>query len=100
LREALRKETRDSTTGLVALARRSKLAPISQSVSANAHTLNKLTAQTGEDGSITVQFGGYDGKTPNCLPITPGWNYLVRPYRLRKDILDGTWRFPDELPAR
>jgi hypothetical protein len=67
---------------------------------ANAYTLNNLTAKTGEDGSISVQFGGYDGKTPNCLPITPGWNYLVRLYRPRKEVLDGMWRFPEALPAR
>jgi hypothetical protein len=67
---------------------------------ANAYTLNNLTAKKDEDGSITVQFGGYDGQTPNCLPITPGWNYLVRLYRPRKDILDGTWKFPEARPAR
>ena len=41
------------------------------------------------DGSVTVQFGGCDGKTPNCLPIMPGWNYIVRLYRPRKEILNG-----------
>ncbi len=66
----------------------------------NAYTLNNLTARKGEDGSITVQFGGYDGKTPNCLPITPGWNYLVRLYRPRKAILDGSWTFPEAHPVR
>ncbi len=30
----------------------------------NAYTLNNLTAKKGEDGSVTVQFGGCDGKTP------------------------------------
>jgi hypothetical protein len=84
----------------VALPRRSKPAPISRSVSANAYTLNNLTAQKGEDGSITVQFGGSDGKTPNCLPIVPGWNYIVRLYRPQKAILDGTWKFPEAQPVR
>jgi hypothetical protein len=28
--------------------------------------------------AIAVQFGGCDGKIANCLPIVPGWNYLVR----------------------
>ena len=32
------------------------------------------------DGSVTVQFGGCDGKIANCLPIMPGWNYMVRLY--------------------
>jgi hypothetical protein len=60
----------------------------------NAYTLNNLTAKKGDDGSITIQFGG-DGKIPNCLPITPGWNYMVRLYRPRKEVLDGTWKFPE-----
>src|SRR6476646_9011313 len=50
----------------------------------DAYTLNNLTANKGEDGSVTIQFGGWNDKTPNCLPITPGWNYIVRLYRPRK----------------
>jgi len=72
----------------------------------DAYTLNNITAKKAADGSVTVQFGGCDqpspsgsgsvgGKIPNCLPITPGWNYLARLYRPRKEILDGTWKFPD-----
>ena len=66
----------------------------------NAYTLNNLTAKKGADGSITVQFGKSEGKTLNCLPIMPGWNYLVRLYRPRKEILDGTWKFPLAQPVR
>lgn len=61
----------------------------------NAYTLNNLTAQKGADGSIDVQFGGCDGKIANCLPITPGWNYMVRLYRSRPEILSGEWKFPE-----
>jgi hypothetical protein len=46
------------------------------------------------------RFGGYDGKTPNCLPIAPGWNYMVRLYRPRTEILDSTWTFPKAQPVR
>src|SRR5262245_39059502 len=66
----------------------------------NAYSLNSITAKKGDDASVTVQFGGYDGKTPNCLPITPGWNYLVRLYRPRKEILEGTWKFPEAQPVK
>jgi hypothetical protein len=66
----------------------------------NAYTLNNITAKRGDDGSITVQFGGCDGKTPNCLPIAPGWNYMVRLYRPRAEILDGKWTFPKAEPVR
>lgn len=65
----------------------------------NTYSLNNLTAKKNPDGSISVQFGGCDGKVPNCLPIMPGWNYLVRLYRPRVEILNGTWKFPNAKPA-
>ena len=37
---------------------------------------------------------------PNMLPITPGWNYLVRLYRPRAEVLDGTWKFPEATLVR
>ena len=61
----------------------------------NAYTLNNITAKTGADGSIAIQLGGCDGKTENCLPTPPGWNYLVRLYRPRAEILDRSWTFPE-----
>jgi hypothetical protein len=61
----------------------------------NAHTLNNITARKSDDGSVAVQFGGCDGQIPNCLPTVSGWNYMVRLYRPRAEILDGTWKFPD-----
>jgi len=60
----------------------------------HAYTLNNLTAQKSGDGSIAIQFGGCDGKIPNCLPVMQGWNYTVRLYRPREEILNGTWKFP------
>lgn len=66
----------------------------------NAYALNNLTAKKNDDGSVTVQFGGCDGKTPNCLPTPPGWNYMVRLYRPRKEVLDGTWKFPEPQPVK
>src|SRR5216684_9180862 len=55
----------------------------------NAYTLNNLTAKKNDDGSISIQFGGCDGKVPNCMPTTKGWNYTVRLYRPRVEILSG-----------
>ncbi|MCY1287503.1 hypothetical protein D9M70_364990 [compost metagenome] len=66
----------------------------------NAYTLNNLTAKQSGDGAIDVQFGGCDGKRPNCLPITQGWNYMVRLYRSRPEILDGSWKFPEAQPVQ
>ena len=59
----------------------------------NAYTLNNLTAKKDKDGSITVQFGGCDAEAPNCLPIMNGWNYMVRLYRPRKEILEARGSF-------
>jgi hypothetical protein len=64
----------------------------------NAYTLNNLTAAKSNDGAIAIQFGGCDGKVANCLPITTGWNYTVRLYQPRAEILNGTWTFPQARP--
>ena len=63
----------------------------------DAYTLNNITAKQEADGSVVIQFGGCDGKAPNCLPIMSGWNYLVRLYRPRPEILNGTWKFPEAV---
>jgi hypothetical protein len=65
----------------------------------NAYSINNITGQKNPDGSISIQFGGCDGKIPNCLPIVKGWNYAVRLYRPRDEILKGTWKFPELRPA-
>jgi hypothetical protein len=62
--------------------------------SLGAYAVNNLTATAGGDGAITVQFGGRDEARLNCLPIVSGWNYMVRLYRPRAELLDGTWTFP------
>ena len=64
-----------------------------------AYSLNSLTAKPNPDGSFTVQFGECEKQTPNCLPITSGWNYTVRMYRPRSEIVDGTWKFPEAQPV-
>jgi hypothetical protein len=64
----------------------------------NAYSLNNLTAKKEPDGSVIVQFGGCDGRK-NCLPIMPGWNYTVRLYRPRPEILSGQWTFPEAQPV-
>jgi hypothetical protein len=65
----------------------------------NAYSLNNITGKKGDDGSVTIQFGGCDGKISNCLPIMKGWNYMVRLYRPRTEILNGTWKFPEAQPV-
>ena len=67
--------------------------------SQNAYSLNNITAARGADGTVDIQFGGCDDAAANCLPITPGWNYLVRLYRPRPEILDDSWVFPQAQPV-
>src|SRR5262249_5102829 len=59
------------------------------------YSLNNVTAARNADGSVTVQFGGRVPAAGNCIPTSPGWNYVVRLYRPRKQVLDGSWRFPE-----
>jgi len=65
----------------------------------DTYTFNNITAKKGVDGSVSVQFGGCDDKTVNCIPITDGWNYWVRLYRPRSEILNGKWKFPEVQPV-
>jgi hypothetical protein len=61
---------------------------------ADAYTINNITAAREEDGSVIVRFGGNGDSRRNSLPLPEGWNYLVRLYRPRPEVLDGTWTFP------
>jgi len=65
----------------------------------NAYVINNITGTKNKDGSMTIHFGG-DPKEPNFLPIMEGWNYLIRLYRPRKEIMDGTWKFPAPQPVK
>ena len=65
----------------------------------DAYSVNNITAKKNADGSVDIQFGGCDGKAMNCLPIVPGWNFIVRLYRPRAEILNGSWKFPEPAPV-
>lgn len=65
----------------------------------DAYSFNNVTAKQEADGSVNLQFGGCDGAVPNCLPVTDGWNYLVRLYRPRAEVLSGAWKFPEATPV-
>ena len=66
----------------------------------NTNSINSVTATPDADGSVTVHFGGCDDDRPNCIPIMEGWNYAVRLYRPRPEVLDGSWSFPPVEGAR
>jgi hypothetical protein len=65
----------------------------------NSYSLNNITSKKNADGSVDIQFGGCDGKVPNCLVTMPGWNYTARLYRARPEILNGSWKFPEPQPV-
>jgi hypothetical protein len=62
-------------------------------------SLNSVTAHKELDGSVVLHLGSCDGELPNCLHLMDGWNYLVRLYRPRSEILDGSWQFPQPTPV-
>ena len=66
----------------------------------NVYSINSVTGKKGADGAITIQFGDCSRETPNCLPVTNGWNYMVRLYRPRQEIVNGTWSFPVAAPIQ
>ena len=62
------------------------------------NSLNNFSAKPNDDGSYTIHFGG-NPRSENYLPITKGWNYAIRLYQPREDILNGTWNFPEIEPV-
>lgn len=66
----------------------------------DAYSVNNISGKPNKDGSFTVHFGGCKDKRVNCLPLTEGWNYVVRLYQPRKELLDGKWTFPGPAPVK
>ncbi|GAA4487579.1 DUF1214 domain-containing protein [Rhodococcus olei] len=66
----------------------------------NVYSVNNITGTPNTDGSVTVRFGDFPDGTPNAIPTTDGWNYLVRLYRPRATVRRGTWQPPKLVPAR
>jgi hypothetical protein len=64
------------------------------------NSYNNVSATPNDDGSYTIHFGGCEDGRVNCIPITPGWNYTIRLYQPREEILDGSWTFPAIQPAK
>ena len=64
----------------------------------NAYSFNNVTAKKNPDGSVTIHFGGDPGQD-NFLPIVEGWQYIMRLYRPREEVLNGEWEFPQAVPV-
>ena len=65
----------------------------------NAYSVNSVSGDRNADGGMTVHLGGCEDGRTNCLPIMEGWNYAVRLYQPRPEILDGSWNFPAVEPV-
>lgn len=65
----------------------------------NVYSYNNVTAKKNADGSITINFGGGPDAINN-LSITPGWNYIVRMYQPKQEVIKGSWSFPTAQPAK
>jgi len=63
----------------------------------DAYSINNLTAERDDDGSVTIHFGG-DSDQSNFLYTPEGWTYTVRLYGPSEAILDGSYRFPEAQP--
>lgn len=62
--------------------------------SLGVNSINSLTAAPDPDGAVTIRFGEDLGGVANALPIMPGWNYVLRLYRPRPEVLSGKWEAP------
>lgn len=65
----------------------------------DAYSFNDVTAKRDPDGSITINFGGCEDDRINCLPVKKGWNYIVRLYQPKDELLEGKWIFPKAKPV-
>jgi hypothetical protein len=66
----------------------------------DSYSINNLTAKPNKDGSITVNFGTDPEGKENFLYVMDGWNYAIRLYQPRKEILNDTWMFPEPKPVK
>ncbi len=58
------------------------------------YSVNNVTAERNQDGTVTVHAGGCEDGGVNCLPITEGWNYIVRLYKPSPEVISGDYQFP------
>jgi hypothetical protein len=65
----------------------------------NSYSLNNITATKNADGSVDIQFGGCDGKIPNCLVTMPGWNYTVSSIAHAPRFSTAVGSFPEAQPV-
>jgi len=65
----------------------------------DAYSFNSVTADRNAEGGVTIHFGG-DPEQSNFLPISEGWNYIIRAYQPGSEILEGNWTPPAPAAAQ
>ena len=65
----------------------------------NSYSYNSLTAKKNADGTTTLHLGG-DPKADNYLYLPKDWLYIVRFYQPKKEILEGSWKFPEAVEVK
>jgi hypothetical protein len=62
------------------------------------YSLNSVTATPEADGSVVVSFAPDGAGLANHLYVMDGWNYALRLYRPRPEVVGGTWSPPKAQP--
>lgn len=66
----------------------------------DSYGLNSVTATPDEAGRVTLNLAPEPDGLPNHVYIMDGWNYVLRLYKPRAEVLDRTWTPPTPQPAR
>lgn len=64
-----------------------------------SYSCNSVTTMADRDGAVTIDLDSDDHGYRNHLYVMDGWNYAIRLYRPRAEILDGTWTAPVPEPV-
>ncbi len=65
----------------------------------DSYNLNSVTAQADRDGSVALNLSPERGDMANYLYIMDGWNYALRLYKPRPEVINKTWRPPTPQPV-
>jgi hypothetical protein len=60
----------------------------------NSFSVNSVTADAEPDGSIMLNLTPDGAGMKNHLYVMDGWNYALRLYRPRPEVIDKTWMPP------
>jgi hypothetical protein len=64
----------------------------------DSYNVNSVTAKPNDDGSVTVNLSPEGEGLDNPIYVMDGWNYSLRLYHPRAEIIDKTWTPPTLQP--